>query len=187
MERVAEQASRAAHGWQPKPEGQSLPLFTYYPYLDSPVTLILITDDEPNVLDDIFDELEEATDMNALYRNMHLSAKENGWLALHIGRKIQEQKESLPQMIEKELEVRHVCPSFYMCTLTRGHPQSSLSPRTVRNFRIVRVKDARVGRRKALRTAQITVWDVLGLGESFLVEGGRYLVSIRPEFEHASA
>src|SRR5258708_242576 len=94
----------------------------YHPYFDSRVMCILTTDEEPNVLDDIFDELEEATDMNTLYRNMHLSAQENGWLALHIVRNIQEQKESLPQIIEKELEVRDsifltVNPDKRLCSL----------------------------------------------------------------------
>ncbi|KAF8333072.1 BRCA2, oligonucleotide/oligosaccharide-binding, domain 1-domain-containing protein [Cantharellus anzutake] len=135
LEKVAEQASHAAYGWEPKPD-----------------------EEEPSMLDDIFDELEEATDMNALYRNMHLSAQEYGWLSLHIARNIQEQKENLPQLIEKELEC-------------------SLPCRNVRNFRIIKAKDARNGRRKASRTAQITVWDVLGLGEGFLEEGGRYLVN----------
>ncbi|KAF9516595.1 hypothetical protein BS47DRAFT_1340741 [Hydnum rufescens UP504] len=98
-------------------------------------------------------EDEEPNSLDDLYDDL-----ESGWLAFYIRKRLEEQRATAGEYIENELK-------------------SILPPRDVRNFRVIRVKDARVWRRPALRTAQITVWDVLALGEGFLTEGRRYLVS----------
>ncbi|ODN98121.1 hypothetical protein I350_07763 [Cryptococcus amylolentus CBS 6273] len=55
-------------------------------------------------------------------------------------------------------------------------------PREVRDFRIVRFRDAQEFRRESFRTGMLNVWDARGLGEGILKEGGRYLASLVPPF-----
>ncbi|KAK4058357.1 hypothetical protein OIO90_000515 [Microbotryomycetes sp. JL221] len=51
-------------------------------------------------------------------------------------------------------------------------------PRQVRNFRVVRIRDARpLSESKPARQAQLTVWDAKLFEDDFLKEGRRYLVS----------
>lgn len=47
----------------------------------------------------------------------------------------------------------------------------------MRDFRIVRIRDARQGNRPALRSGMLNVWDARALGEGALQQGKRYLVS----------
>ncbi|SCZ93209.1 BZ3500_MvSof-1268-A1-R1_Chr6-2g08531 [Microbotryum saponariae] len=52
------------------------------------------------------------------------------------------------------------------------------APRNVRSFRVIRIRDALVtDETKSQRTAQLTVWDCDHLGDDFLREGKRYMVS----------
>ncbi|KAK4051896.1 hypothetical protein OIV83_002601 [Microbotryomycetes sp. JL201] len=52
------------------------------------------------------------------------------------------------------------------------------SPRDVRNFRVARIKDAQpLSKGKSPRTALLTLWDANELGNDFLKEGKRYLLS----------
>ncbi|WVQ77705.1 hypothetical protein IAR50_007395 [Cryptococcus sp. DSM 104548] len=55
--------------------------------------------------------------------------------------------------------------------------QTTCPPREVRDFRIVRFRDAEEVQRDSFRTGMLNVWDARGLGEGTLKEGGRYLVS----------
>ncbi|SCV67723.1 BQ2448_5334 [Microbotryum intermedium] len=56
--------------------------------------------------------------------------------------------------------------------------QTHCAPRNVRSFRVIRIRDARVkDETKPLRTAQLTVWDCDNLGDDFLREGRRYLIT----------
>ncbi|ODO08518.1 hypothetical protein L198_00248 [Cryptococcus wingfieldii CBS 7118] len=60
--------------------------------------------------------------------------------------------------------------------------RTTCPPREVRDFRIVRFKDAQEVQRESFRTGMLNVWDARGLGEGKLKEGGRYLASLVPRF-----
>ncbi|ORY34756.1 BRCA2, oligonucleotide/oligosaccharide-binding, domain 1-domain-containing protein [Naematelia encephala] len=53
--------------------------------------------------------------------------------------------------------------------------QSICPPRRVRDFRMVRIRDARVGQKDSHRLGMLNVWDAASLGDTFK-EQGRYLV-----------
>ncbi|KAL1737877.1 hypothetical protein HDZ31DRAFT_51742, partial [Schizophyllum fasciatum] len=112
--------------------------------------------------DGIYDQLEDPADANAALTQ--LSVVEAGWLAKHIRDSIEKEGERAREDIEKELET--LCP-----------------PRNVRSFRVVVGRDARVRRKPANRTAQITVWDVMNLAlyegrpEGTIEVGHRFLVT----------
>ncbi|KDE03216.1 hypothetical protein MVLG_06273 [Microbotryum lychnidis-dioicae p1A1 Lamole] len=56
--------------------------------------------------------------------------------------------------------------------------QMQRAPRNVRSFRVIRIRDALVtDETKSQRTAQLTVWDCDNLGDDFLREGKRYMIS----------
>ncbi|SGZ16932.1 BQ5605_C020g09080 [Microbotryum silenes-dioicae] len=56
--------------------------------------------------------------------------------------------------------------------------QMQRAPRSVRSFRVIRIRDALVtDETKSQRTAQLTVWDCDNLGDDFLREGKRYMIS----------
>lgn len=56
---------------------------------------------------------------------------------------------------------------------------SACPRRTVRDFRMVRVRDGREGNKERARTAMLNVWDAKALGDE-LKEGRRFLVSSLP-------
>ncbi|KIO26973.1 hypothetical protein M407DRAFT_195915 [Tulasnella calospora MUT 4182] len=110
----------------------------------------------PDEVEDLLDELEDADDLNSLVKG--LSQTNSGWLAQLIRKKCRDMRDKIGETIQRELEKS--CP-----------------PREVRNFRVIRFKDYRTTRRLARRTGQMTVWDVLSLGEDALLEGKRFLVT----------
>lgn len=67
-----------------------------------------------------------------------------------------------------------------MADKERGGLESRLKElcprREVRDFRMVRIRDARQGRKEQSRTGMLNVWDARALGDE-LVEGKRYWVS----------
>ncbi|KJA28356.1 hypothetical protein HYPSUDRAFT_696943 [Hypholoma sublateritium FD-334 SS-4] len=96
----------------------------------------------PEQIDSMYDELEYPdTAAKVIART---TSYEAAWLALHIQRQNEKEREQIGEEIEKEL--RTICP-----------------PRNVKSFRILIIQDARTSRRPANRTAQLTVWDVLSL------------------------
>ncbi|TFK41852.1 hypothetical protein BDQ12DRAFT_598942 [Crucibulum laeve] len=126
---------------------------------------------EDDNVDNLFDELEDPTEAGAVIGR--LSPKDAGWLAQHIRRRLESDRERVGEEIEKELE--SICP-----------------PRSVRNFRVIVVKDGSTMRRPSYRTAQITVWDVMNLsfyegepGGTFQV-GHRYMVTNLNPTHHTS-
>ncbi|CAA7264792.1 unnamed protein product [Cyclocybe aegerita] len=96
----------------------------------------------PDSIESLYDELEYPDTAATLLTR--ISPTEAGWLALHIRKQTEKQREELADLIEKELQI--ICP-----------------PRDVRSFRLLTVQDARTSRRPANRMAQLTVWDVLSL------------------------
>ncbi|KDR85709.1 hypothetical protein GALMADRAFT_381677 [Galerina marginata CBS 339.88] len=99
-------------------------------------------DSPPDNIDALYDELEYPDSAGNV--TARISPTEAGWLALHIRKQVENARELIGEEIEKEL--RTVCP-----------------PRSVRSFRVLIVQDARTLRRPANRTAQLTIWDALGL------------------------
>ncbi|KAJ3508616.1 hypothetical protein NLJ89_g5662 [Agrocybe chaxingu] len=96
----------------------------------------------PDSIESLYDALEYPDTAATLLSC--ISPTEAGWLALHIRKQTEKQREELADFIEKELQI--ICP-----------------PREVRSFRLLTVQDARTSRRPANRMAQLTVWDVLSL------------------------
>lgn len=102
-----------------------------------------------------FDELMEARDVMARLRAMsptkivHLAnyARQRAMVEAESGR------------AELEAQLSSVC-----------------APRSVRDFRMVRVRDARTGMKEQARTAMLNVWDAKALGDE-MKEGRRFLVS----------
>ncbi|KAI0756270.1 hypothetical protein C8Q80DRAFT_1127651 [Daedaleopsis nitida] len=97
--------------------------------------------------------------------SQRLSYMDAGWLHVHTQEQIRLAKERVNDDIERELQV--------LC----------LPPRSVRDFRVVVVKDARWERKEPTRTAQITLWDPLrmvfseGGTPGDIREGQRFLVT----------
>ncbi|KIJ53490.1 hypothetical protein M422DRAFT_154724 [Sphaerobolus stellatus SS14] len=119
-------------------------------------------DQPPDGLEDLVDELEE--DEQAAPEVLKSVRGANaGWLAILIRKKCETGRVHVHEEMERELAVR--------------------------NFRILRIKDARTIRKPAIRTAQLTVWDVMSLqmtegaaAGSFTV-GQRYMVCYPRSFE----
>ncbi|KAJ7161264.1 hypothetical protein C8R43DRAFT_992095 [Mycena crocata] len=113
-------------------------------------------DDEPtDEIEELYEELEDPAGAAAVMSRV--SANTAGWLARFIVNRVERERERAADEIEQELKT--VCP-----------------PREVRNFRVLLVQDACTRRRGANRSAQLTVWDVVGLAEGFQA-GQRYAVS----------
>ncbi|KAG9010697.1 hypothetical protein FRB90_007688 [Tulasnella sp. 427] len=110
----------------------------------------------PDEVEDLLEELEDAEEPVALVKG--LSPTNSAWLAQLLDKKCRDMREKITETIQRELET--ICP-----------------PREVRNFRVIRFKDYRTVRKPARRTGQMTVWDVLSLGEHGLQEGRRFLVT----------
>ncbi|THV07479.1 hypothetical protein K435DRAFT_643336 [Dendrothele bispora CBS 962.96] len=98
------------------------------------------TDEPPDNIESLYDELEEPEDAGRAISRTSLN--EAGWLARYIRTRIERDGESARDEIEKELE--NICP-----------------PRNIRSFRVIVVQDARTERFPANRKAQLTIWDVL--------------------------
>lgn len=117
------------------------------------------------------------------------------WLGQHIDKKLEERRGDSQTWIEAAVNVRFsllhplspsLFPSFllrwltYLVVVIIFDLQEACPPLNFSNFRIVVVRDALPGTKSAhahvQRSAQITMWNVLALGEDFLVEGGRYRV-----------
>ncbi|KAJ7361422.1 hypothetical protein DFH08DRAFT_844079 [Mycena albidolilacea] len=113
-------------------------------------------DSEPtDELEELYDELEDPAGAAAVMSRVSRSTA--GWLARFILNRAEKERERAGEEIDQEL--RRVCP-----------------PREVRNFRVLIVQDACTRRRGANRSAQLTVWDVVGMGDSLEV-GKRYLAT----------
>ncbi|KAG8969730.1 hypothetical protein FRC03_001075 [Tulasnella sp. 419] len=112
--------------------------------------------DPPGYLEDLFEELEESN--NPTLQIKDLVPHESGWLARIIRNKCVSMRETARDLIARELESR-------------------FPPRNIRNFRVIRFKDYQTKKHQPTRTGQLTVWDVLSLGENAMVEGKRYLVT----------
>ncbi|EJD48051.1 hypothetical protein AURDEDRAFT_61787 [Auricularia subglabra TFB-10046 SS5] len=109
----------------------------------------------PDHIEDLCEELAE--DPNAGARLKSISSRDAGWMAVYLQGKLEKDKERLAFDIEGELAA--ACPA-----------------RSVRSFRVVRVRDTHSARRPATRTAQLTVWDASQLGKDMLVSGARLQV-----------
>ncbi|KAJ7654824.1 hypothetical protein B0H17DRAFT_1099452 [Mycena rosella] len=100
-------------------------------------------DEAPDEIEELYDELEDPAGAAAVLSRV--SATTAGWLARFITDRVEKERERTGDEMEQEL--KRVCP-----------------PREVRNFRVLVVQDACTRRRGANRSAQVTVWDALGVG-----------------------
>ncbi|CDZ97877.1 rad51-associated protein brh2 [Phaffia rhodozyma] len=105
--------------------------------------------------EDLFDDLENATDQAAFLRT--IEPGQLAELASFMKRKYQEDGSKIGQDILDEIDSR--CP-----------------PREVRSFRVIKFRDFQ-SNQPALRNGQLTLWDALSFGDEGLIEGKRYLVS----------
>jgi len=108
-------------------------------------------DDPPNHIEDIYDQLEDASTTEASVILGRLGYQPAGWLARLIREKVLKEREQSRDEFESELN--SLCP-----------------PRQVRSFRVIVTRDARTVRKSTNRAAQITVWDVMNV---VLKEGGK--------------
>lgn len=112
----------------------------------------------PDSLDDDFDDLLEADSKEVNSRLGSYSVSHITHLARLGRQRLQQASEG--ERAGFESQMKKLCP-----------------PREVRDFRMVRLRDAREGRKEATRTAMLNVWDARALGDE-LVEGKRFLVSL---------
>ncbi|KAJ7193302.1 hypothetical protein GGX14DRAFT_505977 [Mycena pura] len=113
------------------------------------------TDEEPtDEVEGLYDQLEDPAEAAGVLSRV--SANTAGWLARIIVDHMEKERDQAAGATEHELQT--LCP-----------------PRDVRNFRVLFVQDACTRRHGANRTAQLTVWDALGL--SVMEVGQRYAVT----------
>jgi len=107
-----------------------------------------------------------------------VTAKHAGWLSRTIRENIVKEKEKAGEEIESELNVRSFDPPTptpgYLANSSLNILQALYPPRDVKDFRVVVARDARTDRKPANRTAQITVWNVMGLVFEEGGEGGDF-------------
>lgn len=111
----------------------------------------------PDTVEDDWDSLMEAGNSEAMKLIRTFGPSRIVHLAAYARQRLQHAAEEQRSGLEARL--KEVCP-----------------PREVRDFRIVRLRDAREGRKENMRTAMLNVWDARALGDQ-LEEGKRYLVS----------
>ncbi len=105
-----------------------------------------------------------------------------GYLYLYTEDQIRLARERMGDDIERELQVGFPSGCSHMRMLTSA-AQFACPPRSVRDFRVVVVKDARWARKELMRTAQITLWDPMrmvfseGGSPGEIREGQRFLVA----------
>ncbi|KAJ7754932.1 hypothetical protein DFH07DRAFT_885991 [Mycena maculata] len=112
-----------------------------------------VDDEPPDEIEELYEELEDPASAAAVLSRV--STNSAGWLARFIVDRAEKERERAGEEIEQELKT--VCPA-----------------REVRNFRVLLVQDACTRRKGANRSAQLTVWDVLGLSTDV---GQRYAVT----------
>lgn len=115
-----------------------------------------VSAEPPDTLDSDFDDLLDADARGMMVRLRSLSSSQIVHLARHASRRVE--SAVMEERCELEATLSETCP-----------------PRDVRNFRVVRISDARPTRKEAKRTGMLNVWEASGLGDG-LVEGRRYLV-----------
>jgi len=105
----------------------------------------------PEIVEDFYEQLDGFSYSQSIQSQTkafdvlsRVTAKDAGWLSRTIRENIVKEKERAKDEIESELN------SLY-------------PPRDVKDFRVVIARDAQTSRRAANRTAQITVWNVMGL------------------------
>lgn len=139
----------------------------------------MITDEPPDHIEKLYDQLEEHDDAMALLSR--ITPLDAGWLAKHTRRCMELERERVSDEIERELEVR--LQLAMKQRLTRLW-QVACPQRDVRSFRVIIVQDSQTRRRPANRYAQLTVWDALSLTLSegaktgTIEPGSRFLVGI---------
>ena len=122
--------------------------------------------------DDLVDQLQATGErklaMITLSRPQLISASQS---ALHQSKVLQE---TMREDVGREVEVNSLYYSLYR--LVDGTLQELCPSRNVRSFRVVRARDTKAS--DYGMEAQITVYDVLSMGEAALVEGTRYWVDL---------
>jgi hypothetical protein len=72
--------------------------------------LLLVSDEEPYNLDEIFFDIDDADDRQARFRELsaRLSTSQLGWLGLYIDKKVAERQADAQALIAAEVEVGQV-------------------------------------------------------------------------------
>lgn len=116
-----------------------------------------VTSEPPDSIDNDFDSLLDADTKTLMPRLRSLSSSMIVHLALHAVRRVE--TAVMEERAEFEVSLNEACPR-----------------REVRDFRLVRISDARPTRKEAKRSGMLNVWEAGALGGE-LAEGRRYLVS----------
>lgn len=67
----------------------------------------VFADDEPDSIDAVFEDLDEADNKNQLFKETKLTSNEYAWLALHINKRIDERRAESAHLVESEINVRN--------------------------------------------------------------------------------
>lgn len=126
--------------------------------------------------DEILDRLEDARDKDSIVHRLS-SQQIQACLMLAIDNARDSRSQAIADL-EKELLVSDAHHEFDFLSNNFNSMQESFPPRSVRGFRVLRVRDVQNQdrRKESHRTAQLTVWDANSLGSNFFIEGQRYLV-----------
>jgi breast cancer 2 susceptibility protein len=111
----------------------------------------------PDSIDSDFDDLLDAASKVLMPRLRSLSSSSIVHLARHAVRRVE--TAVMEERAELECNLNELCPR-----------------REVRDFRMVRISDARPTMKEAKRSGLLNVWEASALGDG-LVEGRRYMVS----------
>lgn len=109
-------------------------------------------------MDEIEDEEPQYRGEYYRTKSLDYTPQTHAWIAKNLEDRLAIRRAQGTQLIETEVNAR--CP-----------------PRKVSDFRVIVIRDARESAKYSIkRTAQLTMWNVLSLGDGFLVEGKRYMV-----------
>ncbi|KZT56058.1 hypothetical protein CALCODRAFT_436314 [Calocera cornea HHB12733] len=110
----------------------------------------------PHWVDDVLDEFEDAPDVKSLIKLRN--REELSCLATAAHAKLDRERQNAQKTIEVAMESR-------------------VPPRQVRSFQVACIEDVRTWRRTPMRTGQLTVWDIAGMGDDKVQPGRNYLVT----------
>ncbi|KAF9074882.1 hypothetical protein BDP27DRAFT_1316125 [Rhodocollybia butyracea] len=115
---------------------------SYADRLDQKASLATVSEEPPDNIDTLYDELEQSDSAGRVLSRMRGSTAV--WLARYIRERLEKDQERVRDELEKE--VNELCP-----------------PRVIRSFRVIGIQDSRTSKFPANRTAQLTIWDVVDL------------------------
>jgi hypothetical protein len=82
---------------------------------------LLRSDDEPDHIDGIVEDLEDADDRNGFFKELRLSSMEHSWLARRIDKRIEERRADAAHLLEAEIKVRVYVPARQVTVSSRQY------------------------------------------------------------------